>query len=387
MTKPLLFAFAFFTLITSFGLAPMYPAIGSLFFRDQGYTNITSVAQPAFQKPFPYVDYPFEYPPIAGGFMALINAAAYLVPYPGPALLVSIYLSSVMMGAFAVATYVLLHRMGASLKKIAVFFAFSPLVILSYDLPFDLAAVFFSVLALYFLEKKREGTSSVALALAAGVKAFPLILLFAMIKDVHHRVRYVLVSLGGFLTQMGVVYLLSPTNFFRSGSYLTGYGIEGSWLGLVFGHTIDYLHPSTWVIGQSTQLHLPQPYQLFSLALVGVSSLLVYRSRFDVRTKCLLAFSAIVLFWWWSPPQFLFYVFALLPLVADLDWKTILVSEGMAIAGLFSVWARIPVSIDSQGWVLISSIYQALLALYLLRAVLAKPAPVFYEPGPTSEGG
>lgn len=375
VSKLVLVAFVFFTLITSFGLAPMYPAIGSLFFRDQGYVNATTIQGAAYQHLFPYANYPFEYPWLGGFLMFLVNAVSYLSSWPGGALLISIYWSSVMMGAFAAATYVLLYRMGASLKKIAIFFAFSPLLVLSYDVPFDLAAVFFSVLSLYFLERKKEGSSAASLALAAAVKGFPLVLLFGVLKDVKHRMRYLAISLGSFLGGMAVQYLVSPVNFFRAGSYLTGYGVEGSWLGLVFGHIIDYVHPGTWTIGQSTQLHLPQPYQLLSLALIGISGLLIYRSNKPVRTKCLLAFSSIVLFWWWSPPQFLFYVFALLPLTADLDWKTVLLGEGMGVAALFPIWARIPVSITSFDWVMISSLYQVFLALYLLHAMLDAATP------------
>lgn len=372
MSKLVLASFVLFTLITSFGLAFMYPAIGSLFYRDQGYVNATTIQGAPFHRLFPYLNYPFEYPWLGGVLMFLVNAVSYFAGWPGGALLVSIYWSSLMMGLFAAGTYVLLHRMGASLKKIAVFFAFSPLIFLSYDVPFDLAAVFFSVLCLYFLSRKKEGASAGALALAIAVKGFPLVLLFGVLKDVKHKVRYLTISLGSFLAGLAVQYSISPENFLRAGSYLTGYGVEGSWLGLAFGHIIDYLHVTTWTIGSSTQLHLPQPFQVLSLGLIAVSGVLLYRSRLSVPLKCFLAFASVVLFWWWSPPQFLFYVFALLPLVADLDWKTVLMTEGMTVPALFPVWARVPVPISSEGWVLISAVYQGVLALYIVALLLPR---------------
>lgn len=375
LSKMLLITFVFFTLITAFGLAPMYPAIGSLFFRDQGYVNATTIQGPAFHRLFPYANYPLEYPWLGGILMFLVNAVSYLGGSPGSDLLISIYWSGLMMGTFAAATYILLHRMGVSLKKIAMFYAFSPLIVLSYDVPFDLAAVFFSVLTLYFLERKKESASAASLALAAGVKGFPLIMIFAVWKDVEHRLRYLLISFGGFLGGMAVQYVISPVNFLRAGSYLTGYGVEGSWLGLAFGHIIDYLHTQTWTISSSTSLHLPQPFQLLSLGLIGISCILIYRSKSNARMKTLLCFSVIVIFWWWSPPQFLFYIFAFLPLVAEMDWKTVLAVESMAIAGCFPIWARVPVPIDSTGWVLISSVYQLILALYLVQMRFSGVAP------------
>lgn len=375
--------------------AQFYPGILTLYFRDQGYNTANDAARSIiftgvhYDHLVPYRDYPLEYPFLSGALMLLVNLAGYAFrPDALASLQSALFFSGLMMGAAAASVVVLWSRARVPAYKGLLLFAVSPLVLDMLDINFDMWAAFLLLLSVYLLARGRRGLSAVSLALSAGVKGFPLIALPLMAwyaarqpagpgqrpAGKHPTRDYWLTTLGVFGGGMAAQYALSPTNFFRAGSYLSGYGIEGSWLGVVFqSSVINYESFSTWsawIATGATGLHLPQPYQLASLALLGACLALVWRARRRLVPKLAVFYlaSAVVLFWWWSPPQFLYYPLVLLPLVAPRFLPALALVAGWELFGTNPLWIRVPVGVanfSSADWLYLSVGYQACLALYL----------------------
>lgn len=390
--------------------AQYYPGIASLYGRDQLYgmgpkgtatwTNVT------YSRLVPYRDYPLEYPYFAGFLMFLVNCLGYLVgPSGGPpaSLYTVVVASSAAMGLAAVLVVLTWARARVPAYKAMLLFALNPAVLDQFGINFDMVGALLLLLAVYWLGRGRRGPSALALALSAGVKGFPLLALPLLAwyagrpqpgdpggvtpgRPPGLRARYLLTSLGTFALGMGLQYAISPTNWGRAGSFLSGYGIEGSWLGLLWpGSVINYSSFSTWTITASTGFHWPQAWEWLSGALLIGSLIAVWRARrrLDAKRAAFLLMSAVVLFWWYSPPQFLYYPLALLPLVAW-DFKaSMALATGFGLFGNFTLWVRVPESvlnITNEGWIWVSFGYQACLALWLLwelkrgRFLTAPPA-------------
>ena len=375
--------------------ASYYPGIATLYARDQGYTlyapnGAVEAQNVTFTRLVPYLNYPLEYPFFAGLLMLLVNGVGYLIGLssgPMAALWGVVFLSPPMMGAGAAFVVLVWARARVPAYKALLLFALNPAVLDQFGINFDMAGALMVLLSVYWLARGRRGASALALALGAGVKGFPLIALPLMAWYAGRpqpgdngpvpgdprrlRWRYALTALGAFAAGMALQYSLSPANWDRARGFLSGYGIEGSWLGLLWpGSVINYHSFGTWEIGASTALRGLQPFQLASAALLGLSLLAVWRhrARLDPKRATFLLMSAVVMFWWYSPPQFLYYPLALLPLVAW-DFKASLaLSTAFGLFGNFTLWIRIPTSvlpITNGVWILISAGYQASLALWL----------------------
>lgn len=359
--------------------AQYYPGITTLFFRDQGYVTLANgsigYANVHYDKLLPYYDYPLEYPWLSGVLMLAVNLMGYAFRAPLVSLQAVLVGSSLMMGAAAAAVVAVWTNARVPAYKAFLLFAISPLVLDMFDINFDMAAALFLLLSVYLLARGRETGSSVALALSAAIKGFPLIALPLMAWYAKKgRWRYFARTSGVFGVGMAIQYLISPDNFLRAGSYLSAYGIEGSWLGAVFrGNIIDYETFSTWsswIPTGSTVIHLPQPYQLVSVGLLCACLGLVWRNRERLapKTAVFLLMCSVVLFFWWSPPQFLYYPLVLLPLVAPRFLPALLMVGGWEVFGTDPLWIRIPttvVNFSSPDWLYLSVGYQVCTAAYL----------------------
>lgn len=85
------------------------------------------------------------------------------------------YWNAAFLAAFALATAFLLLRMTGSPRRVLYFAAATPVVFYSFH-NWDLLAVFFTVLTLYWFERGRFAESGIALALGASAKLFPILL-------------------------------------------------------------------------------------------------------------------------------------------------------------------------------------------------------------------
>lgn len=86
-----------------------------------------------------------------------------------------LYVNAALLSAFALATVWLLWQMAEDKRRIAYFAAGTPVVLYAFH-NWDLMAVFFMVLTLYFFERHRFFESGVALSLGASAKIFPIVM-------------------------------------------------------------------------------------------------------------------------------------------------------------------------------------------------------------------
>jgi hypothetical protein len=303
--------FAFQTLCVSWGNGTSScTGIPALWIRDQ---------QIAHSGIIPYLNYPFEYPLMSGAVMLVINILS------SGSLLLALFLSSIFMGVFALGDLALFYLMKIDWKRAAVFSVFAPLM-WQYGLSFEYEQMFFFLLALYLFRRQKESTSALLLGLSALVKYVPIVTIpyFFCAEQEKRKIKFLVISLGSFFAGLAIQFLLNPANFLRALSYLSSYGVEGSWLGLIFGHVINYGSEKSWQIGTSTAISFPKAYQIAS-AICIVSCLFFISKKgkggISLEEKCFWAFSAVYLFFWIAAPQNFMNVALMLPLVKNIKLK------------------------------------------------------------------
>lgn len=114
----------------------------------------------------PYVDTPFEYPPVIGLFTAAFSLVA-----PSATVFVALW------GGLAIccaAIAALLLADAGGVERTRRMFALAPQLLLLGSLNFDLLAVAFMIAALVAARSRHDGRTAVALALGAASKLFPL---------------------------------------------------------------------------------------------------------------------------------------------------------------------------------------------------------------------
>jgi len=290
-----------------------------LFARDVLSHSLVN-GQRVYPVSVPYLQYPFEYPFFSGLLQLLVNLFAESSPQP---LLAATLFSSVMMGGFAAGIVLLYYFLGVGWRRVGLYFASLPLVLMQFDVSYDLAQAFLFLLAYYFLVKRRrEGVSAVLLALSAGTKLLPLLFFPAYLKEVKGKGRYAALFFSVFLGGLAAQLLLNVNNTLRTLSFESHYGVEGSWLGFLFPGSVIQYRVATWIIGDATTLTV-KPVYFVSAALLLPSTILVYVSRLTLEHKMFLILSLEVAFLWLSPPQFMLNLAALAPLVFEVDWKKV----------------------------------------------------------------
>jgi hypothetical protein len=258
-----------------------------------------------------YKSYPLEYPFTSGFFIQIVNTLSNGLG--ANVLLGQLYFTSVLLGLISVGIIIMYYRMGIDWKRAMLFYVLAPITI-AYGWLETLQAFLFLAGVVSF-GQKREGVAGAFLGLAAGVKYLPLLTIPFFYQKAQNKKKLLASSLGTFALGMGAEIALSPTNFLRSTSYYSTYGIEGSWIGLITGHIINYGQQQTWYIGTSTAIHIPQAYQIVSIVLMIAALYWIWKSKFNLVEKCLLVFAAEICLLWLSAPQFLINIAVLLPLV------------------------------------------------------------------------
>lgn len=266
----------------------------------------------------PYLDYPLEYFFTVFPVEVAINYLGFSTlknPYS------VIYFSNVLMALCAIAILPIFYKLGISLKRVAIFYVFTPVAIL-YGLSFDWLQALLLILSYYTLRSGKNLTSGFFFGLVSGIKFYPIVLLPLLIKHSTSKLKVALATIITFGSGLAFQIALSPTNFLKIFSYFSSYGIEGSWEGLIFpSKIIAYGNESQYYVGSASgKISLPQPYEIISLCLVLLFVVVVYRTKsLNLEEDLLLGFSIIYIFLWISAPQFSFTILALLPLVSRIS--------------------------------------------------------------------
>ena len=175
-----------------------------------GYSDIFNEDRinPELAKKIPYLESPIEYPIITGFFI-------YLMWNLGKNLLGYAVLTGIFLVLFAAVTAIVLYRLCDELKadkrRLYWFFVLAPSLFVFGIYNWDIMAVMFTVLAIYFFHKGRHIHSALFLSLGFNAKLFPAVLLPIMMLKVGFKnaVKMLLVFLSVFLILNGYFMLNS----------------------------------------------------------------------------------------------------------------------------------------------------------------------------------
>ena len=186
----------------------------------------------------PYYDYVFEYPIIVGFF-------TYLCSYFGRVMSgdfgISMAFYSMAMNlvlvAFALGTVIVLYKLcelvGADKKRMFLYFLVTPTFIMFTIYNWDIFAVFFSILSIYFYFRGKKHYSAISLGLGIASKIYPAVLGPVYLleeKTWKARLTFLALSASVFAVLNAPFVLLKYDVWFGTWRHHMTWGIENSWL-------------------------------------------------------------------------------------------------------------------------------------------------------------
>ena len=404
--------------IVAFASSRLYPGVAFWFERDQldhastyMVAGITHYVWP--HGDVPYLDYPFELPFVTGLVSWLVNTFAeqpqynyaynFTVGCPTQCstkmfvapITAAIYFSGLLMSLSLAGVILLYYRAHVSLVRVVPYLALLPAVIFQGDVSTELLQGLLFVAGLFAFEgdrwipgsKRREGVAALLLALAAGTKLLPILTFPLFYSAANAKRRFTLIYAGVLAAGFGFQFLANWSNTLAVLHFEASYGVEGSWLGLLFPHSvIDYATSQTWFIHSggggpliSSVISRVKPVYAVSAAITLAAVFAVWRltgKRFTLVEKCFLVFVAEVWGLWVSPPQFFFNVAVLAPLVLPVRARTISAYWAVAFLETPVLWAAVashlgvnpaqPGWMPNLGWILLGAAAQWGLVLLTL---------------------
>lgn len=283
---------------------------------------------------FPYLDKLMEYPVMTGVFIHLMGLL-------GKSRIAYYLWSSAFLIALAAAITYLLGKMGAlensldklkaNRKRIFTFWIFAPSMIFFAIYNWDLLAIFFTVIAFYFIQRDKSGWASFFLALGFASKFFPIIYLAPL-----------LLKKPGIKKWAKILAIFAVTAF-----VINAYFIMENFQGWSYFFTLNNLRDSNpdniWTIGRFLFRGLDVPaINTLSLLLFSASYLfaLIKFHRESILKLCFLGTLLFLIFNKVFSPQYLLWLlpfFVLLP-APKLSWFYTLEFSNLASLFLILPW-------------------------------------------------
>ncbi len=335
------FARSFFGFI---GVIPWHYGYSDIFNEDR--------INPALAQKIPYLEAPLEYPLITGFFI-------YLMWYLGKTLLGYAAYTGIFLTLFTVITALVLYKLAELLgakDRIWQFFIFAPSLVVFSVYNWDIIAVMFTVLAIYFFCKKDYAYSSLFLSLGFNAKLFPILFLPIMLMKTD-------VKQGMKIASIFIISTLALNAYFMLNSF-------DIWKATYTFHSSR--GPNTDSIWALTGLSTPA-VNILSTALFLLSYLLlIFNSKkFDFIGMGLLAMLLFLLFNKIASPQYLLW---LLPffVLSEITRVKFYLLEGSNLAVLFSTLVFI---LGQKGHIFlilsnISTIARSLILAFFIWAIL-----------------
>lgn len=292
------------------------------------YTDIISIYYRSVlptNNGVPYRDYWLEYPAIP----------AILIWVSGHAPSVQYYMVTMafLMFFFVIAAVYFLHRtcttFGLDCGRIIPFFILAPSFLVMSFFNWDIIAVCFVIVAIYYALKKNPRVSGLCLGLGFAAKAYPILLLPAFLKEVQSwqdRFEMILSAvLGGLIPNLPFIIIDLP-----------------SWLNAnLSARQAVYIEDSVWLIIQHYQI-ITQTWLLWAVTwtLIILAILHVTFSSHSFLLKLWMIQAAMILIWPVYPPQFdiwLLPLFVLNPVFALIPFLTFDFLNSTIILSWFTV--------------------------------------------------
>lgn len=256
--KDLLEILAAATLIFAFGVWEHMPNIV-----PSHYSDITSVfwreGVGSGRHLIPYYQFTFEYPVIVGILVYLCSSIRTFIPDFSLAMAYYTLFMSLFLYAFTIGTIIALYRVLELIKgdksRIWKCFLIMPSFIMFTVYNWDMIAVFFMVLSLYFFLKDELWKACAALGLGIASKVYPIMLLPVYILEApkwKERINLSLVTFSVFLLLNAPFMALNFNGWFQTWTYHASWGIEDSWLIFLF----DQMDPKAHYVALAVLIYL-----------------------------------------------------------------------------------------------------------------------------------
>lgn len=292
----------------------VYSDIVSFWYRERWYERVK----------VPYLETPFEYPPLAG-FLTFLAAAlgSNIVNY------YSIF--SVIIFVFYLLMIEIVIRFcdekNIGLEYTLILLCLSPSMILYSVYNYDTIFASLLILSLFLLVKGKLAPSAIAFSTAALVKlvnliTLPFILLY--INGWKSRMKYMLISISIFASVNFALWLLNPRFVEGTYIYIARWGLENAWYLILF--------PNNWSWDTA---------KLFGITLMLYGLLKVYlHDDIDLIQRIFMVLSVFLLTNYIFTPQMLLWLPPLLAMMGRLPIPYFFLD--LANAGIILLWFEVP---------------------------------------------
>ena len=217
------------------------------------YTDITSV----FWREgigtgahlIPYNQFMFEYPVLVGLLVYAASSVRLIVPEFSIAMNYYTLLMDAALYPFAIGTvivsYKIVNLIGGQKTRIWKAFLIAPSFLMFTVYNWDIIAIFFANLSLYYYLKKDKTKSALSLGLGISAKLYPCMLLPVYLleeKTWKDRLKMIFLSCGVFLALNSPFAIANFGKWFETWTYHAAWGIEDSWLIFFFNQMDTNAH-------------------------------------------------------------------------------------------------------------------------------------------------
>jgi len=209
-----------------------YTDIASIFWRDGIGTGPHLI---------PYYQFTFEYPVLIGFLVYLASSIRFYAPDFSTALNYYVLVMDAVLYLAAIGTIIVVYRithlMGVEKGRIWKAFLIAPSFLMFTVYNWDIIAVFFSTLSIFYHLKGDKRKSALSLGLGIATKLYPCMLIPVYMLEESHwkgRLKTLLAPVAVFALLNLPFVLANFGGWFETWAYHAGWGIEDSWLIFVF---------------------------------------------------------------------------------------------------------------------------------------------------------
>jgi hypothetical protein len=209
------------------------------------YTDITSIywreGIGTGEHLIPYYEFEFEYPIIVGLIVYLCSSVRLFIEDFATAMSYYMIANSVILYAFTMGTIIVLYRILERVKgdssRFWKCFLITPSFIMFTVFNWDIIAIFFSTLALYYFLKGERLKADLSIGLGIAAKLYPAMLIPVFMieeKNWRERIKHLAIPLIFFGLLNLPFMILNFETWFGTYMFHTEWGIENSWLVFFF---------------------------------------------------------------------------------------------------------------------------------------------------------
>lgn len=217
-----------------------YSDISSVFWRE-------GIGQGAHL--IPYLQFMFEYPVIVGALVYICSFVRFLTPDFSSAMTIYVFLMDIVLYFFTIGTVITLYRIVKVVKgrvsRIWKCFLIVPSFVMFVTYNWDIIAIFFSTLAIYFFIKGKKYNADISIGLGVAAKLYPCMLIPVFMLEEQswrERLKRLAIPVIVFILLNLPFLILNFSQWFETIKYHFSWGLEDSWLIFFFNQMDSNAH-------------------------------------------------------------------------------------------------------------------------------------------------